>query len=229
MISRVSRSLSAAVALLFAGCDAPSGPSAVALRWPLDVGTRWTYEHVVSSDVYGVLWTDTMVVTVTGDTVANGVRWAIVDDNPLVVAGTVASPQYLTLGPTGLWLTWSLDCDYGPVLCPSGDPWGEAIFDSPAVLTARGRHSGKRITALTTAVHVPAGSYRCVRFEGGLREPGRTDTDCVAPGVGLVFAEHYAGSSTDGTTVQHYTSTARLVRFESATRPQGHRRHLTGR
>ena len=188
------RALGALGAALGAGAcgdaTAPGGAAVEAAVIPLAVGTRWTYAQVDSVELDARPFSPaTRAVSAARDTVVAGRRGTVLDGGG-VLFGSTAGRVIVAVDRAGVSTA-------EPEVAAAGlGPWLLTLAYPAAV--GAGTPGGWRVTAVDTTVTVPAGTFRCVRYDlpGGDRAPNGAPsgppigTVLLAPGTGVVFSTY---------------------------------------
>ena len=181
--ARLALAAALVVPLVVAGCRESNAPEPSAPLIPPAVGRHWQYEISDSVEVGTPLGLqpDRVNVRVVGDTTIRGERWAVLDSAQVILHDNHAGRYYLRSRADGIYENTPPDAGF-PIV--GGTP-GYRIFKYPVRLGEQGGLPFVgvlwTVSAVDTLVRVPAGEFRCVRYD-----EGEFVTWFVAPGVGIV-------------------------------------------
>lgn len=144
---------------------------------PLWIGTRWSYELAAVAEI-GTFDVPPMHynVGVVGDTLIENETWAVLDTAQLLLHDNYAGRYYLTTRANSIYETAARIPDF-----PLPPSFSTAVLLFWYPTRVGDTRSFRVVTATDTLITVPAGSFRCLRYDRGPNE-----TFFVAPAIGVV-------------------------------------------
>ncbi len=196
---RISITLSALFFALFFSCknddDATGGPVQQSNYTPLTIGSYWVYDWV-REDTLGnqTMMSQVDTMTVVGDTVLNGVEYAVLEGTFL--GGPQTKFQRDSIG--------YLVNSNGAILFDSNNStnliFSDTIFAGPSPHV----FMEYRMEGVITSVDVPAGIFQCVNYQGTIipADPNhphgtRITNQYYAEDIGLVRSRMFFFNSPD--------------------------------
>lgn len=172
-------------ALLAGACRDATAPAGAAARaaLPLAVGTRWAYAQEDSVELGARPYVPgTLIVTAARDTVVAGRRGTVLDGGRVLLTGRLG-PVIVSADGAGV------SAAEPEIAAARIGPWS-LVLAYPA-RAGDGPPGSWRVTAVDTTVTVPAGTFRCVRYDLPPAADGAPlGTILLAPGTGVVFSTY---------------------------------------